>query len=132
MPGKGMAAMTTWIARTHLEPPWWVIEVDGVGATQARSLALVESVATDMIATVLDIVEASIEVEVVAELDPALNEEIDSVRASLAELEAMKHETARRSRAMVRHLVDGLGIRGRDAALLLGVSPQRVSQLLRG
>lgn len=127
-----MAAVTHWIARTSLEPPWWVIEVDGVGATQARSLALVESVAIDMIAAVLDIPESSIEVEVVAELDPALNDEIDSVRASLAELEAMKLETARRSRAMVRHLVEGMGIRGRDVALLLGVSPQRVSQLLRG
>ena len=127
-----MAALTHWIARTFLESPWWVIEVDGVGTTQARSLALVETVATDMIATVLNIPESSIEVEVVAELDPALNDEIDSVRASLAELEALKHETAQRSRAMVRHLVDDLGIRGRDAAMLIGVSPQRVSQLLRG
>lgn len=127
-----MAAVTHWIARTHHEPPWWVIEVDGVGATQARSLTLVESVAVDMIATVLDIPESSIEVEVVAEIDPDINHEIDAVRASIAELEAMKIQTAQRSRAMVRHLVEGLGIRGRDAALLLGVSPQRISQLLRG
>ena len=78
MPGKGMAAMTTWIARTHLEPPWWVIEVDGVGATQARSLALVESVATDMIATVLDIVEASKSVsheEIIRDLAQEINSE---------------------------------------------------------
>lgn len=127
-----MAAVTQWTARTHLEPPWWVIEVDGVGATQAKSLALVEPTAADMIAAVLDIPESTIEVEVVAELDPELNAEIDAVRASIVELEAMTLETARRSRAMVRHLVEGMGIRGRDAAMLLGVSPQRISQLLRG
>ena len=124
--------MSNWIARTHREAPWWVVEVEGIGTTQARSLALVETVAIDMIATVLAIPTSSVSVEVVAELEPRLNAELDAVRAAIVELEAMQVETARRSRAMARRLVDELGLRGRDAALLLGVSPQRVSQLLRG
>ena len=124
--------MSPWIARTYRDAPWWVIEVEGIGTTQARSLARVDVVAADMIATVLDVPVSSVEVEVVAELDPKLNDELDEVRASIARLEAMQLETAQRSRSMVRTLVQEMGLHGRDAALLLGGSPQRISQLLRG
>ncbi len=127
-----MVAMRSFVARTYREPPWWIIEVKGVGTTQARSLSRVEVTAADMISGVLDLPIDHIQVEVVAELDPQLNAEIDELRAAIVELEARQAETARRSRGLVRRLTVGMGLKGREAALLLGISPQRVSQLMRG
>lgn len=55
---------------------------------------------------------------------------MDEVKIALRELAARQIEVARRSRKAVRDLVTGLGISGRDAAVILEVWPQRVSQLL--
>jgi CRP-like cAMP-binding protein len=56
--------------------------------------------------------------------------EIAAVRAAVEHAERTQRATAARSRALALRLRD-FGLSGADIAVVLGVSPQRVSQLMR-
>src|SRR3954465_10266349 len=45
LPREGVAAMTDYRARAWREDPWWVVEVEGVGATQAKSVDKIDHMA---------------------------------------------------------------------------------------
>ena len=52
---EGMAPVSTYTATAHREGDWWVIDVEGVGVTQAKRLDQVEGMARDMVALMLDV-----------------------------------------------------------------------------
>ena len=122
--------MHTYTAVASREGRWWFVEVDGVGATQARNLTGAREMATDLIAITQNLPPDQIEVEVRAVLEADLAEEIAKARAAIREVEELQQSVAQASRTVVRKLVNTAGLTGRDAAIVLGVSPQRVSQLL--
>ena len=118
-------------ARAHREGKWWAISVKGVpGAlSQVRRLDQAEAMAREVIALVLDVPEDSFDVVVA----PELNEEH---RDALAELDRAKEQYAESMAALAERqqkvtllLVKDAGLTVRDAATVLGVSFQRVSQL---
>jgi predicted RNase H-like HicB family nuclease len=59
------------------------------------------------------------------------NDELAEVRSLTVRAEQLQREAADRTRALVKQL-SADGISGGDLATILGVSPQRVSQLLAG
>src|SRR4051794_2755694 len=73
---------------------------------------------------------ASFDVKITFEVGAGLDDAIRDTRLKIREAEQLQAQAAERSRALVRQLV-ARGLSGRDAARVLGVSPQRVSQLLR-
>jgi DNA-directed RNA polymerase specialized sigma subunit len=118
-------------ARAQREGKWWAISVEGLpGAlSQVRRLDQAEAMAREVIALVLDLPEDSFDVVVTPELN-------EKHREALAELERAKEQYAESMAALAERqqratllLVRDAGLTVRDAATVLGVSFQRVSQL---
>ena len=122
--------MSTYTAVASREGRWWVVDVAGVGTTQARNLTEAKEMATDLISITRNIPAKEIEVEIRTALEADLEKEIAQARAAIRDLEERQQSVARASRGVARKLVRSAGLTGRDAAVVLGVSPQRVSQLL--
>ena len=130
VPVRRMVAMSEYTAVVTREGRGWVVDVAGVGATQARNLAEAKDMAIDLIAITRQVPPASIHVDIRTMLDPELEAEVQQARAAIQELEQRQQRVASTSRSVARKLVRTAGLTGRDAAVVLGVSPQRVSQLL--
>jgi len=77
----------------------------------------------------LDVDDEEIVVLVEPALDRELAEQVRVARKQVADLNRLQRDTATASREAARALV-AAGVSGADAATVLGVSPQRVSQLL--
>lgn len=120
-----------YVATATREGRWWVVSVDGVGVTQSRSLREAPHAARGLVAAMLDVNEESVQVTVNADLDPGIAAQVTSARQQVAQAERERAAAACASRAAARALID-LGLTGADAATILGVSPQRVSQLVAG
>lgn len=121
----------TYTATAAREGRWWVITVPGVGVTQARSFADAPAMARDLVATLEDVDPATVAVEVTPQLDASVAAKVTEARREVAELA----ERQRRAGALSREAVAALkatGMASKDAAAILGVSPQRVSQLAKG
>jgi DNA-directed RNA polymerase specialized sigma subunit len=118
-------------ARAQRDGKWWAISVKGLpGAlSQVRRLDQAEAMAREVIALVLDVPEDSFDVVVAPELS-------EEHRDALAELDRAKEQYAQSMAALAERqqkatllLVRDAGLTVRDAATVLGVSFQRVSQL---
>jgi DNA-directed RNA polymerase specialized sigma subunit len=117
--------------RAQRDGKWWAISVEELpGAlSQVRRLDQAEAMAREVIALVLDVPEDDFDVVVVPELS-------EEHREALAELDRAKEQyaesmaaLAERQRKATLLLVKEAGLTVRDAATVLGVSFQRVSQL---
>lgn len=108
----------------------WELHIDGVGVTQSRTLTYAEDMVRDYIALDLGIEPDSFEVRITPEIGEGLDEDIAAVQKEIRTAERALAVAAERSRAIVRELT-AKGLSGREVARVLGVSPQRVSQLLR-
>jgi len=110
---------------------WWVItvpEVDGI-FSQARRLDRVEYMARDAISLMLEVPPDSFDVDVVENHDPPTQEVIDDIISLREAVAAMRRETADRTRDAVLSLHDS-GYPQRDIGRMVGISHQRVAQLL--
>ena len=108
----------------------WELHVEGVGVTQSKSLHSAASVTREYISLAEDISdESTIDVEIRPQIDNALGQEVIAARKAVQELGERQREVAALSRAAARDLAES-GLTGADIAVVLDVSPQRVSQLL--
>jgi predicted RNase H-like HicB family nuclease len=124
--------VTSYRAEATRANGWWAVEVPEVPGlfTQTRRLDQVASVATEAIADLLEIDPGSITAVEVVVMDQAVREVIEDVTAALAALdEATTRARDARNRA-ARTLSDELRLPYRDIGQVLGVSHQRVGQLL--
>ena len=108
----------------------WELHVEGVGVTQSRSLHSAARMAREYISLVEGISdEATIDVEIRPQIDKTLGQEVVAARKVVHELGERQREVAALSRAAAKDLAES-GLSGADIAVVLDVSPQRVSQLL--
>ena len=117
-------------ARCWREPPFWVVEVPGVGVTQGRGLAQVESVARHMIAVMTDAEPALIDVVVEPVLSDAERAEVTGAVTSRRAAERAAESARRRCRAAAYALHHRHHLPIKDVGVLLGLSHQRIYQLL--
>src|SRR5688572_23329506 len=111
---------------------WWFLRVDDPRtATQVRRLDHAEDAVRDLVATFLgvpDIALAETQIHVepeIPELAEVLREAGDAaLQAELAQYRASK------MRRKAAHALAAAGLTVRDSAVLLGISHQRVAQLL--
>jgi len=110
---------------------WWAISSPDVpGAlTQARRLEHVESQARDAIAALLDVTEDSFDLDVRPVLDKALATLVADLRAARNAAEQAQQHAAVTASASARALL-AAGLTMRDAGAVLGLSHQRVAQLV--
>ncbi|MDZ5447780.1 hypothetical protein U2F26_34610 [Micromonospora sp. 4G57] len=105
---------------------WWAItvpEIKGV-FSQARRLDQVEGMAREAIALMLDVDPHSFDVDV----QPDLPEEVTRARKARSALRKAEESADEATVTAARALL-AKGYTVRDAGALLGISPQRVSQL---
>lgn len=108
----------------------WELHVEGVGVTQCKSLHSANRIAREFISLVRSISdESTIDVEIRPQIDSALGDEVIAARKAVHELGERQREVAALSRAAAKDLAAS-GLSGADIAVVLEVSPQRVSQLL--
>lgn len=122
---------TKYTAVAQRDGSWWAItvpELDGV-FSQARRLDRVEYMARDAISLMLEVGPDSFDVEVVENHDPPTQEVIDDIVSIREAVAAMRRETADRTRVAVLSLHDS-GYPQRDIGRMVGISHQRVAQLL--
>jgi hypothetical protein len=126
-----MAPVSSYTATAYREGDWWVVEVEGVGVTQAKRLDQVEHMARDMVAIMLDVDIDDVQVTVAPHVGPELDGLLLDVRSAADEAKRAQAKATEASRATARRLKDA-GYSLRDIGVLTGVSFQRVHQLLEG
>ena len=121
--------MTSYKATVHREGDWWVIEVDGVGATQAKRLDQVDHMARDLVALMEDVPADTVHISATVRLDP----ELEAARQAHERLRREAEAAAQVATGAREQLMRGLQaahLSARDIAELTGVSHQRVSQIV--
>lgn len=105
---------------------FWVITIDGVGVTQARSLAEAPEMASGLVYAMTDVKNADVDIT----FKGGAVDEIDAVRRRQERAEREIAEASDEMRQIVRELHEQ-GIKQADIAARLKVSRQRASQLVR-
>jgi predicted XRE-type DNA-binding protein len=123
---------TTYRATAKLDGRWWAVELHDlpphyIGFTQGRDLADAERMAQDAVATLLDVPKTEIEIDLHVDEADEVIAEVERARTRRKEAAVAEQATlVRAARQLVRQ-----GLTQRDAARLLGLSFQRVHQLLK-
>ena len=125
--------MTTYTVSVTREGRWWIVrapEIDQV--TQARRLSEVTKAARELIAVTLDIpmstVSVLVRVERVGDIEDVTGR-AEAIRGEHARADELARRAHDESRELARQLA-GAHIPMRDIGELLGVSHQRVHQLI--
>jgi DNA-directed RNA polymerase specialized sigma24 family protein len=108
----------------------WELHIDRVGVTQSRSLSDADMMARDLVSRRTGSEPASFGVEITPEIGGGLDERTRQAREAVSSADRAQRSAAAQSREAARQLRRA-GLSGRDIAKVLGVSPQRVSQLLK-
>jgi len=122
---------TLYTARAQRDGKWWAVSVAGLpGAlTQVRRLDQAEAMAREVIAMVLDVSEDAFDVTVTPDLTKPQRAALDALNQAKANYEKAAAAVTKRQQDVTALLVRKDGLTVRDAAEVLGVSFQRVSQL---
>ncbi|AOX67605.1 sigma factor-like helix-turn-helix DNA-binding protein [Curtobacterium sp. NPDC087082] len=121
----------TYTSHAHRDGGWWVVQNDQhPGAiSQVKRLDLAAAAQREAIAFVADVDQTDVVVVIRAELEPALARSLEEATALRAEAEA-KEARALSLRRAIAVALQGDGMTLRDIAVVLGVSYQRVHQLV--
>jgi len=114
--------------RVRREGKFWVIEIPTVGVTQARRLSEIEAMARDLVAIMSEADAAEVQVDLKVEVGDA-QAELEEARRLRSEASRMQETAAKASNAVAHRLHDA-GLSINDVGTLLGLSYQRIHQLL--
>lgn len=122
--------MTEYLVEANRSGEWWAVTVPDLPGvfTQARRLDQVGEMARGAIAMFLDVDPASVQVTMRATPPASVADLIDRMQRAAAATTASAEATAARKR--VARVLREEGLPLRDVGVLLGISHQRVSQIL--
>jgi hypothetical protein len=118
----------TYGATATREERFWVIDIAGVGVTQGRTVAEAKEMARDLVSVMTDVAIEDVRVEIDFQVGGVSPVDVRGARQAVTDAAEAQERAAQISRQMVAKL-RGAGVSGRDVAGILGLSPQRVSQL---
>ena len=123
----------TYTARCQRAGDWWAISVPELRGvhTQARRLEKVDAMVRDAIAVFLDVRPDSFEIRVEPVLSRDLQKKVGRARKVRSDAEVLQREAATVSAEVAADLVQGAHLTVRDAGRVMGVSHQRIAQLLK-
>ncbi|WP_199038678.1 hypothetical protein [Glycomyces salinus] len=107
----------------------WELDVPGVGVTQAERASEAEDMVRDLIDILAEDDADKTEIHIEWHLGGGLDEEVAEAARARQEAQAKSEAAAKAARNAAAHMKSA-GLTGRDIAAVLGVSEQRVSQLL--
>jgi predicted RNase H-like HicB family nuclease len=127
-----MVEMRTFEAVARRSGGWWAIEVPELPGvfTQARRIDGAAAMAREAIALFLDVPTADLEVRLRPELPDELRGSVDAARTQRDQAERPQREASTALRSSARQLA-AEGLTTRDIGALLGLTHQRIAQLLR-
>jgi predicted RNase H-like HicB family nuclease len=122
----------TYSARAVRSGDWWAITIPGLKGvhSQARRLDQAEPMAREAISLFLDVPGDSFEVMVMPVLPAEVQADVDRARSVRGEADELQREAATATARAARRLVKGARLTVREAGQILGVSHQRIAQLL--
>jgi predicted RNase H-like HicB family nuclease/DNA-binding CsgD family transcriptional regulator len=125
-----VVAQMNYRVKAERDEGWWLLTVPDVpgAVSQVKRLTQAQEYIREAIAFVLDVPAGSFTVTI----DPALargQDQITEARRQSHEAEAAQRRAAALAREVVDMLMTREGLSGAETAAVLGVSPQRVSQL---
>ncbi|MFJ9387721.1 hypothetical protein ACIRON_02800 [Nocardioides sp. NPDC101246] len=122
--------MKTYEVLADRDEQYWRVRVPAVDrVTSARHVREIETMARDLIAIMEDVEPDSFEIDMRIELPADVRAHLDAAARLREEATRANAEAAQEARAAARGLVDA-GMPLRDAGAVLGVSHQRVAQLV--
>jgi hypothetical protein len=113
--------------------PWahgWELDIPGVGVTQSRSLRDAEAMVRDYINLDLGEVEAIKSTVTIVPVIAGRELDVDRIKSLQEQAEKLQAAAAAAARELASRLRKA-GATGADIAHIMGVSAQRVSQLLK-
>lgn len=115
------------------EGDWWAVDVPEVPGvhTQAKRLDHAEGMARDAIALMLEVPLDSFDVEIEPVLDADVDKALEEWTESIQALEDKKEQVGMAIVALLILLVRQRGLSYRDAGRIVGLSHQRVQQILK-
>lgn len=127
-----MATLKRYTVRARRIGGWWALDVEGIRGvhTQVRRIDQADDMARDAIAGVLDVAPESFQVVVLPVMPGPVRAIVDQAKMARSQAAAAQDVAAELTRAAARRLVQE-GLTVRDAGVLLGVSHQRIAQLVR-
>lgn len=123
--------MSGYTSRAWRENDWWVIDVDDVGTTQARTLDKVDHMARSLVADLTGAPYEIVAVAVTIDLPPAIAEQLAALRTKTDQVAAQAREASELQARLVHTLAADEGLTGREIAAILKVTPGRVSQIAK-
>ena len=123
--------MTTYTARAHREGKWWVLDVEGVGTTQARTINDCQAQAADLIEAMTGEQVPAYDVALHVALPPKWERKVQAARRASQRAQQAQHDAAAKTRTVVRELAEQEHLSQNDLAAILGVSRQRIGQLVK-
>ena len=111
---------------------WWIMHARiprSIVYSQAKRLDDVEPMIRDAIAGVLDVNPESFAIELSFDLDAAVLDQVNRAREISLQATEVQERASRESRAAV-HALRQEGLTLKEAGYFLGITPQRVAQLL--
>jgi len=122
--------MSTYTVRAKRWAHGWELHIAGVGVTQSRNLREAEQMVRDYVESLTGHDTSHDEVMITPEVGGGLDEATQAARDAVTAADRARREAAAGLRQVARALRHEAGLSGRDIAVLLRVSAQRVSQLL--
>jgi hypothetical protein len=111
---------------------WWMVESESLGLlTQARTVQEIEPMARSIISLHLEVPPESFDIEIRFEFQtPELSDDLDDLISNREYLEDRAAEERYRVWTLARALVESEGLTMRDTGAMLGLSHQRIAQLI--
>ena len=127
-----MATVRRFTVRARRIGGWWALDVEGEPGvhSQVRRIDQAEEMARDAIAGVLGIAQDSFEIVLAPEVPAAARALVGKATEARSKAAQAQDAAAQLTRDAAQQLVDR-GLTVRDAGVLLGVSHQRIAQLVR-
>lgn len=121
--------MSAFRATARREGRWWVVDVAGVGVHQGRNLSQARAMAVDVVVAMRELPEQDIDLDLAIDRPGTLGAQVADARRRRVQAAQAQAAAAAAIRDVAAKLHDEAGLTGKDAALVLGVSEQRMSQL---
>lgn len=120
--------------RARRSGTWWALDTRDVRgfASQARRLDRAEAAARDAIRLLTDMPDDAFEIEIHPDLGDEIAVGIARLGAARTEARDLRARIARLQGDLAAELADRHGLPVRDIGVLLGISHQRVAQILAG